>query len=228
MNDVWSSTDGIHWGQQTGAATWPTRSGHAAVVHLGKLWILGGFANNPKGCLSDVWSTTDGVAWVKVIDAAPWVGRIGHATVVHDGKMWVIGGRATDQQGGIQSDVWCSTDGAHWTEVMRGAPWGDRMAHSCVVFGQRIWLLGGIVGWIYDNDIWSTSDGSDWELLTLDSPWPPRSGHTTVVFNDRIWVLGGFRREERMIMNTEGDVWSWAPTLDKTSEDVRGQTTGGK
>jgi hypothetical protein len=40
--DVWSSADGKEWKQETAQAPWSPRAYHAAVVHAGRMWVLGG------------------------------------------------------------------------------------------------------------------------------------------------------------------------------------------
>ena len=40
-NDVWSSADGEDWKRETASAPWSPRAYHAAVVHDGKLWVIG-------------------------------------------------------------------------------------------------------------------------------------------------------------------------------------------
>jgi hypothetical protein len=48
-NDVWSSADGKEWKRETAAAPWSPRAYLAAVVHDGKMWVLGGGNYVPKG-----------------------------------------------------------------------------------------------------------------------------------------------------------------------------------
>src|SRR5947199_285874 len=55
-NDVWSSADGKEWKQETARAPWSPRAYHAAVVHDGKIWVLGGGNYVPKyQAHNDVW-----------------------------------------------------------------------------------------------------------------------------------------------------------------------------
>jgi len=57
FNDVWYSTDGQNWFDLTpppGAPMWDRRQAHAAVVHDGKMWVMGGqYAH--ASYLNDVW-----------------------------------------------------------------------------------------------------------------------------------------------------------------------------
>ncbi len=86
LNDVWSSEDGLTWTQVTAAAPWCPRSGLAAVVYHGKIWVLGG------GDRNDVWCSEDGANWTQVTNQAPWARRSAHSCVVHDDKIWLLSG----------------------------------------------------------------------------------------------------------------------------------------
>ena len=63
-NDVWSSSDGINWAQVTASAAWPGRVSHQAVVHDGKIWVIGG-TNTSGTALNDVWYSEDGENWIR-------------------------------------------------------------------------------------------------------------------------------------------------------------------
>ena len=63
FNDVWSSADGRNWRQETPAAPWGPRLWFSAVTHEGRLWVLGGWSNNPSTNHGDVWTSTDGKSW---------------------------------------------------------------------------------------------------------------------------------------------------------------------
>jgi len=61
LNDVWCSSDGVQWEQVTGKAPgiayW-----FSAVVYRDRMWVLGGWSNNPSKNWGDVWhSRTQGV-----------------------------------------------------------------------------------------------------------------------------------------------------------------------
>jgi len=58
LNDVWSSSDGVHWQQSTASAPWAARGAEHSVVFQNKLWIYGGKtgrADVEDGFGSDVW-----------------------------------------------------------------------------------------------------------------------------------------------------------------------------
>ena len=145
-SEVWTSTDGLKWKLQT-HAPWEGRHTAGYVVHDGKLWIVGGDANQ-RHYQNDVWSSPDGTRWTKVADRVPWGNRVLHHTLAFQGKIWVMGGQTLPQfavaQEAFYNDIWNSTDGVHWNQVAARAPWSPRgMIGGSVVMADRIWIMGG-------------------------------------------------------------------------------------
>lgn len=229
-SEVWSSADGVDWRLEVPAAPWEGRHTAGYVVHDGRLWIVGGDANQGH-YQNDVWSSVDGVRWECVTEAAPWGPRVLAHTVAFDGRIWVIGGQTLPQFApapeAFHHDVWASTDGAHWTCVTAHAPWPPRgMIGGAAVFNGRIWLLGGGT---YDtpgspqrrfyNDVWCSADGATWDCVTAHAPWEPRQYHEVAVFDDRLWVLEGWNQRNRndVWFSEDGATWQelpdtpWAP-----------------
>ena len=62
LNDVWSSTDGINWIQQTASATFSARFDHQVAAFNNQLWLIGGYDGTTT---NDVWSSIDGIEWRK-------------------------------------------------------------------------------------------------------------------------------------------------------------------
>jgi hypothetical protein len=202
-SEVWSSVDGLTWTLENPQAPWEGRHTAGYAVHKGKMWIVGGDANQ-RHYQNDVWSSEDGVNWKLVCGDVPWRNRVLHYTLVHDGRIWVMGGQSLPQFGPatevFYNDVWNSEDGANWTRVIEHAPWTPRgMIGGSAVFKGRMWLLGGGT---YDtpevprrkfyNDVWSSPDGTNWTCHTESAPWAARQYHDVAVFDDRMWVLEGY------------------------------------
>jgi leucine-zipper-like transcriptional regulator 1 len=214
FNDVWSSSDGIEWTRVTDAAAWSPRRYFPVVSYEGRLWVFGGY--NGSGELNDIWSSEDGRDWTPVLDSAPWKRRAGHEAVVHDGRIFLLGG-SEDSDGEVKTfdDVWSTSNGMHWTEVVSHAPWPARRSHTVVDWSGRLWLMGGRLGGRTDhflNDIWSSRDGVSWTLETGTAQWQARRGHTAAALQDRLWILGGAGE------HPFNDVWSWAPERPGTGE----------
>ena len=49
--------------------------------------------------------------------------------------------------GGYKNDIWQSSNGVDWTEVMAGSHWSARNSHQVVVKEDVFWLFGGYDGW---------------------------------------------------------------------------------
>ncbi|MFC1736038.1 CehA/McbA family metallohydrolase [Candidatus Hydrogenedentota bacterium] len=217
INDVWSSKDGLNWTQVTARAAWSARMRHSSVVFKDHMWVIGG-RDEERRYYNDVWKSVDGVNWELVTDDAPWTKRRSHKSVVYDGKIWVIGGYTypgddpgTNQRDCLQ-DVWYSKDGKNWTCATESAPWTARYRHRVLSYKDRMWILGGAIGytseqgkWIdgFVNDVWSSTDGKEWEEVTSSASWAPRSSHSAVVHDEAMWILGGRDPKEKT-----GDVWT--------------------
>ena len=224
-NEVWSSADGREWRLERAnsfldegfdaGADWEGRHTAGYAVHRGRMWIVGGDANQGH-YQSDVWSSADGRAWERVNAGkdVPWGPRALHYTLVHADRIWVIGGQTLPQFAPAQErfcrDLWWTEDGVGWTRVEPEEPcWSRRgMIGGRAVFRGRMWVLGGGT---YDtpgepernfyNDVWSSADGVHWEKHAENAPWTPRQYHEVAVFDDRLWVMEGFSGENR------NDVW---------------------
>jgi Kelch motif len=160
-NDVWSSADGKAWKQEIASAPWSPRAYHAAVVHDGKLWVIGGGNYVPKyRALNDVWSSTDGVHWRQVTDRAPWSPRIWFSAVVHRNRMWILGGWSNHPSRNW-GDVWHSRDGREWTQLRSNVVWKERHEHSAYVFHDKIWVAGGHAQPL-SNEVWSLEVPPGW------------------------------------------------------------------
>jgi Kelch motif len=160
-NDVWSSADGKTWRRDTAAAGWSPRAYLAAVVHDGKIWVLGGGNYVPEyEAHSDVWCSPDGAHWNQVTSAAPWSPRIWFSAVVYRDRIWVLGGWS-NHPARNWNDVWYSADGRHWTLLRSRVVWKARHEHSAYVFQDRIWVAGGHAQPL-SSEVWSLSVPNDW------------------------------------------------------------------
>lgn len=200
-NDVWSSSDGVHW-QHEGDI--PSESGidiPVALVFGDGMWVTDIDGN--------LFNSSDGKQWQLVTNQAPWRGRRDAGGAVFRGKMWVMGGM---QSGTLLNDIWSSSDGIHWQLESAAAQWSPRQIHhSLLEMDGRLWLLGGAIttteyypfGAL--NDVWSSADGVHWEKVLDHAPWPSRIWGSAAVYRDRLWIMGGFRSEP--VWENFGDTW---------------------
>ncbi|MBI1888962.1 MAG: hypothetical protein HYS15_03490 [Candidatus Spechtbacteria bacterium] len=159
QNDVWSSSDGVHWEQIKTNNIWEPRYFHSAVAFNDKMWVMGGVSGS--SFRNDIWHSSDGIHWTEA--SAPWSARMGHTSLVfHDpldgrDKIWMIGGE--EAGGELKNDVW-SFDGNSWEKRADTSAWSGRTHHSAVVFGdskdgkKRVWVLGGISKLGNLHDVW--------------------------------------------------------------------------
>ena len=198
-NDVWSSLDGKNWRLVKDSAGWTARGNHQALVHKGRMYLLGG--RDANGNRNDVWSSADGETWRrdKENNAAGWTKRESHQAVSHNGRLYVLGGN----DGSLRKDVWSSADGANWRSE-GNAKWTARWLYKAVSHNGRLYVLGGNDGGRL-NDVWSSVDGRSW-VREKDASWTKRGRHQALSRDGLLYVLGG---------NTNGtnaglrkDVWS--------------------
>ena len=102
FNDVWSSTDGVHWTRVTEKAAWHPRLWFTSVVYRNRMWVLGGWSNNPSKNWGDAWYSKDGKTWTEYKTSTTWKARHEHSAYVLGGKLWIAGGRARP----LSSEVW--------------------------------------------------------------------------------------------------------------------------
>ncbi len=216
-NDVWSSSDGINWTQETASAAWAGRSGHTAVVFNNKIWVIGGekgFVDN-YAVLGDVWSSSDGVNWTQETASPAWGTRVLHSSVVFNNKMWVIGGYVDHDR---RNDIWSSSDGVNWTQETAHAAFPGRIRSSATVLNNKVWVLGGDLGSTVTNDVWSSSDGVNWTQATAGAAWGERNGHRAEAFNGKLWVMGG---SDFTSYDSKSDVWSSSDGVNWTQAAAR-------
>ena len=161
LNDVWSSSDGVHWTLATPKAPWPPRAYHGALVFDEKIWVFGGGNYRPTYVgYNDVWNSSDGVHWTKVADHAPWSHRIWFSAVVYRGRMWVLGGWS-DKPSKNWNDVWHTRDGAKWSKLETQTVWSPRHEQSAYVFADKLWIVAGNP-WPLVNDVWQIEIHQAW------------------------------------------------------------------
>ena len=101
-NDVWCSEDGVHWTEVTESAAWHPRLWFSSVAYRDRLWVLGGWSNNPSKNWGDVWYSSDGKRWRQFRSDVTWKARHEHSAFVFRDKIWVAGGHARP----LSSEVW--------------------------------------------------------------------------------------------------------------------------
>ena len=66
-------------------------------------------------------------------------------------------------------------------------------SHQAVVKDDKIYVIGGIVGWINSDEVWSSANGCEWNKETTeDVSFSARGGHQVALLNSELFVIGGF------------------------------------
>lgn len=189
----------------------PARVFYGAVVHQGKMWLLGGF--DGRTYYNDVWSSPDGVRWTRTTEHASWSPRNVDTAVVFKERLWIVGGGVIDGQPDFtpnsKREVWSSADGVDWVKSpdRAGAAWGG----SPVVFDDQLWLIAANRNSTFAPSLLVTADGAAWREES--APWSPRGAPAVWVIGDRLFMAGG----KYSVMENgapkfiyRNDVWSMA------------------
>ena len=113
-NDVWCSSDGKTWTCVSEAAPWSPRLWFSTAVYRDRMWVLGGWSNNPSKNWGDAWYTADGSRWTQLTTPTMWKERHEHSVWVFDDALWVGAGHAQP----LSNEVWKLKLPGDW----RGAP----------------------------------------------------------------------------------------------------------
>ena len=226
-NDVWYSTDGINWVEITTTAAWDARRGHSSVVFDGKIWVLGGYDDSNN--FNDVYFAYATGDYLKTSSTGAILGGESSTTIditLLDDDILELADESFDIiisnpinatidviSGNNQATGTILADAASWSEATTDAAWSARYLHSSVVFGDKIWVLGGFRGG-NKNDVWYSADGINWTRATIAAAWSARNRHSSVVFDNKIWVLGGLDG------GNKNDVWYSADGINWTRATI--------
>jgi hypothetical protein len=79
--------------------------GYGRAVFAGRMWVLGGWVDEPTNALNDIWYSTDGVTWNRQAEHAPWGPRSPLVTVFRD-RLWIYSGKHTGGSDNWGGDIW--------------------------------------------------------------------------------------------------------------------------
>lgn len=102
LNDVWMTEDGKNWECVTESAPWHPRLWFSSAVYRDRMWVLGGWSNNPSKNWDDAWYSKDGATWTQLKSKVMWRERHEHSVFVFDDKLWVAGGMIPP----LNNEVW--------------------------------------------------------------------------------------------------------------------------
>lgn len=140
-NEVWSTTNGTDWIQETDNA-FPGRGGQKGVVFNDAMYLLGG-EDIGANKVNEIWTSTNGRSWTEITPATLFSERNAHSATVYNNKVWVIAGK--DNLTEFNNEIWYSSDMSTWIryEGTRPAPTEGINGHTALVYKDEIWLFGG-------------------------------------------------------------------------------------
>ncbi len=227
----------LSWNREVADAPWSNRWDHAAVVFKDNIWVLGGYDPTQRGdsdsYLEDVWSSEDGVSWTLVTDDAPWKGRRGHGVAAVGDYLYVFGGFVKDQETGEQgyrNDIWKSSDGETWTEVLPSAPWRTRNNFGVVTLNDTVYIIGGRYNGVeFLDDVWKSTntDLTGWTRITAGAVYGKRGGLAATADDaGNVYIQGGQYpdpqsaddgREDPAVGGSWGRIWKLDTATDSWS-----------
>ncbi|XP_025022133.1 leucine-zipper-like transcriptional regulator 1 [Python bivittatus] len=175
---------------------------HTMVDYQDILYIFGGMVDSAfTQKRNPLWMyDTDSTKWIACQlpavegEVLVPVNRKGHSAVVYSGNMYIYGGYI-DIKGASQEFWTFHFSTKQWAPVSAassgGSP-GPRHGHSAVVYGNGMYLFGGLMKLTEQKDFWMWDFiATNWSSIRK-SQGPPRVvGHSALIFEDSMLVLGG-------------------------------------
>ncbi len=227
---TWYSTDGQKW---TASVLSNPIYNHAFLDYVffnNQLLGLGYFKGNIEQFQFKpiIFSSSNMRTWDTLSKASRLPQRFFYHPFAFQHQLWIIGGE--DKQTSY-ADIWKSSNGVQWQQVIKDAPFGKRSNSQIVMLKDRLYLL--------NNDVWTSTDAIHWEKLT-DAIVPGQEifGYTAVVWKEHIWLLGCNRNgrfSSEVLYSKDGKKWQaasapWSPRGGVAATVFKGKIylTGGK
>jgi hypothetical protein len=158
-----------------------------------------------------LWWSPDGFSVWEQIDAAVPEAIATSPGVSFNGKLWFVGGSKIDPN--LVSNELYQFDPEsrqrQWQVFQPRPPWAPRMGHACVVFKDRLWVMGGVdAHWNALNDAW-VWDGKTWHKQELPTPSPLARCLFGAASATALWIGGGFQEPDGKPCP---DLWTWQGT----------------
>ena len=148
-------------------------------------------------------------------DAQATVGAVTIPTLTGKWGIYASGTWTFSEQSGPPSSAVISDAyaGKYWAATASPAAFTGRGAHSSVVYGGKMWVIGGYDG-AKKQDVWNSVDGITWSIATTTAAFTARSTHSSVVYDGKMWVIGGNdgAKKQDVWNSTDGITWSIVTT----------------
>ena len=132
---------------------------------------------------------TETLSPVNLTENANFSKRIRASAAAFNDKLWIIGG--TDESGSDLTDIWSSSDGITWTDE-GDFPFGTVFSHKLIVFNNKLWLYGGVIGGFVSTKIYSSVNGVDWIEETETTPFSQYNQVIMTVMDNKIFRIAGY------------------------------------
>lgn len=164
LDDIWSSSDGIHWHFEGNFAAL-ARTQTTMTVFKDAFWLVGGQANSVH--YDEVYTSADGANWTLALENAPYGYRLNSGLFSFDNKLWLVGGFRNTGFLWLYQDIWSTEDGINWSKAADSSSMGNMMTPSIAVAGDTVLLSVGSSqqdGRSYG--LWRSKDGVTWSRYT--------------------------------------------------------------
>jgi len=175
FNDVWRSSDGIHW-EDMHSEDYGIRSGHAATVDpaTGTIYVQGGMygmifvgTDNQSQPLPNwhwLWSSKDGKHWIAENKSdnfsSGYLFRAEHQMAFYNNTLYAFPGCTNSSMHFHFAltefvTMWKWEEGNVWSVDSKGSDTDARYSYGFVEFDHKIWILGGDTNKNGpSNDVW--------------------------------------------------------------------------
>jgi len=207
-----------------GAVTIPTLTGKWGIYASG-IWTFSEQSGLSESVAAHIASTgvdVHGLGTISTVNSPVPIANGGTGQTASSAALAALGGaNLTYVSPAVISDAYA---GKYWAATASPAAFTGRSAHSSVVYGGKMWVIGGNDG-EYKRDVWNSVDGITWFIATTTAAFTGRCVHSSVVYGGKMWVIGGndggYKRD--VWNSTDGVTWSIATTTAAFS--VRGYHT---
>jgi hypothetical protein len=204
MSDVWITADLNS--MEVGGTSWSVANQGCWVAQLSQVkppGVAEGACNTDYDCWAN--DLGDAVCREHACVCRHWSPRERFGAAVHLNEIYIAGGvrysetlLCGDASCGTEyatflNDVWVSTSlGVKWTELTPAAVWAPRADLALVWASNRLWVLGGQGGDVFDysqnplfsDSYYSKDSGATWWLNSTFGGWSARSAHAAVVYEN--------------------------------------------
>lgn len=200
--DCWSTQDGENWTEETSAIPFAWRMQFGSAWDGSAIYIIGGQKNYsiPIDITTptDILRSANGSNWERVGTGIPYFARVLSGAVVYfNGRLWVISGGVFGALVGSREMYSSADNGATWIRE-NDVPFSGRYYHDCIVWDNKLWVIGGYNTSGNLRDIWYMDTNGNWNEFIPPLDYIGRHATGVAVYNDKLVIACG---------NMHNDCW---------------------